>query len=59
VPSNTLVRDLSERRPPSGEGGQPRLALFEQVQAWVERQPKGRWRKFRLTFCKLEGSGLH
>jgi SRSO17 transposase len=48
VPSNTLVRDLSERRPPSREGAAPRLPLFEQAATWAARQPKGRWRKFRL-----------
>jgi SRSO17 transposase len=44
VPCNTLVRDLSERRPPTRPQGQPRLPLFERVDGWVERQPKGRWR---------------
>ncbi len=44
VPCNTLVRDLSERRPPSRPNGKPRLPLFERVDKWVERQPKGRWR---------------
>ncbi len=48
VPCNTLVRDLSERRPPSRDGGRARLPLFEQVQAWAARQPKRRWRKFVL-----------
>jgi SRSO17 transposase len=43
VPCNTLVRDLSERRPPSRPDGKPRLPLFERVDKWVERQPKGRW----------------
>jgi SRSO17 transposase len=47
VPSDTLVRDLSERRPPSREGGRQRLPLFERVEAWAARQPKGRWRKFQ------------
>ena len=44
VPCNTLVRDLSERRPPARPQGQPRLPLFERVDHWVARQPKGRWR---------------
>jgi len=44
VPCNTLVRDLSERRPPSRPGGQPRRAVFERVDQWVARQAKGRWR---------------
>jgi SRSO17 transposase len=44
VPCNTLVRDLSERRPPSRPQGQPRLPLFERVDHWVGRQPRGRWR---------------
>jgi SRSO17 transposase len=47
VPCNTLVRDLSERRPATREGGRERLPLFERVDAWAARQPKGRWRKFR------------
>jgi hypothetical protein len=45
VPCNTLVRDVSERRPPSAAGGRPRLPLFERVDQWVARQPKGRWRQ--------------
>ncbi len=48
VPCDTQVRDLSERRPPTREGGAERLPLFERVDAWAKRQPKGRWRKFRL-----------
>ena len=44
VPCNTLVRDLSERRPPSRPEGKPRRPLFERVDHWVDRQPKGRWR---------------
>lgn len=44
VPCNTLVRELSERRPASGPGGQPRRPAFEPVDQWVARQPKGRWR---------------
>jgi SRSO17 transposase len=44
VPCNTLVRELSERRPPSRPDGKPRLPLFERVDHWVARQPKGRWR---------------
>jgi SRSO17 transposase len=48
VPCNTLVRDLSERRPPRHPGGKPRLPLFERVDAWAARQPKKRWRKLRL-----------
>jgi SRSO17 transposase len=49
VPCNTLVRDLSERRPAAREGGQPRLPLFERVEAWAARQPKKRWKKIRLA----------
>ena len=49
VPCNTLVRDLSSRRPPSRPGGKERLPLFERVDVWAARQPKGRWRKFRLA----------
>ncbi len=48
VPGNTLVRDLSRRRPPSREGGRERLPLFERAEVWAARQPKGRWRTFRL-----------
>lgn len=44
VPCNTLVRDPSERRPPSRPDGKPRLPLFERADKWAERQPKGRWR---------------
>jgi SRSO17 transposase len=45
VPCNTLVRELSERRPPAQPGGKPRLPEFERVDQWVARQPKGRWRQ--------------
>jgi SRSO17 transposase len=45
VPCNTLVRDLSERRPPTRPGGKPWLPAFERVDRWVARQPKGRWRQ--------------
>ena len=48
VPCNTLVRDLSERRPPSHPGGKPRLPVFERVDRWIARQPAGRWRKVRV-----------
>ncbi len=48
VPCNTLVRDLSTRRPPSRPGGRERLPAWERVDAWAARQPKGRWRTFRL-----------
>jgi SRSO17 transposase len=48
VPSNTLVRDLSSRRPPARPDGRERLPLFERAEVWAARQPKGRWRTFRL-----------
>lgn len=48
VPCNTLVREVSERRPPSRPNGKPRLPLFERVEDWVARQPKGRWRTLTL-----------
>jgi SRSO17 transposase len=48
VPCNTLVRDLSERRPPTRAGGKPRLPLFERADRWAARQPKKRWKKIRL-----------
>jgi len=44
VPCNTLVRELSERRPPARPGGAARRPAFERVDQWVARQPKGRWR---------------
>ena len=48
VPCSTLVRDLSERRPPARAGGKPRLPLFERADRWAARQPKKRWKKIRL-----------
>jgi SRSO17 transposase len=48
VPCNTSVRDLSAWRPPARPGGRPRRPLFERADTWAARQPKGRWRKFRL-----------
>jgi len=48
VPCNTLVRDPAERRPPRREGGKALVAPFERVDAWVARQPGGRWRTVRL-----------
>lgn len=48
VPANTSVRDPAERRPPRREGGQPLMAPFERVEAWVARQPGGRWRTVRV-----------
>jgi SRSO17 transposase len=45
VPCNTSVRDLTERRPPSRPGGQPRRPAFERVDQWAARQPRGRWRQ--------------
>jgi SRSO17 transposase len=44
VPCNTLVREPTERRPPTRPGGKPRVPLFERVEGWVARQPAGRWR---------------
>lgn len=44
VPCNTLVRDVSERRPPARPGGRPRLPEFERVDQWAARQKGGRWR---------------
>jgi SRSO17 transposase len=48
VPCDTRVRDPSERRPPSRPGGRERLPVFERVDAWVARQPAGRWRTVRV-----------
>ena len=47
VPCNTLVRDPQERRSPRQPGGRPRRPQFERVEAWVARQPAGRWRTVR------------
>jgi SRSO17 transposase len=44
VPSNTSVRDLSQRRPPRRPGGAERGPAWESVTAWAQRQPKKRWR---------------
>ena len=35
VPCDTLMRDLSERRPPSRPGGKPRWPLWERVDHWA------------------------
>ena len=48
VPCNTLVRDVSERLPAARPGGKRRLPAFERVDAWVARQPAGRWRKVKV-----------
>lgn len=48
VPCNTLVRDPTERRPPSRPGGKSRLPRFERVDQWVARQPAGRWRTVKV-----------
>jgi SRSO17 transposase len=48
VPCNTLVRDVSERRPATRPGGRLRLPVFERVDQWVARQPAGRWRKVKV-----------
>jgi SRSO17 transposase len=48
VPCNTLVRDRSQGRPPSRPGGPARRPSFERADAWVARQPKGRWRKLHV-----------
>src|ERR1700676_3551127 len=48
VPCNTLVRDLSERRPATRPGGRPRLPVFERVDRWAARQPAKRWRKIKV-----------
>jgi SRSO17 transposase len=48
VPCDTLIRDLSERRPPSRPGGKPRWPLWERVDQWAARQPRKRWKKLRL-----------
>ena len=48
VPCDTLVRDLSTRRPPARPGGRPRRPLWERAEQWAARQPRKRWKKFRL-----------
>lgn len=48
VPCNTLVRELSERRPPTRPGGPARRPAFERVDHWLARQPKGRWRTLKV-----------
>jgi SRSO17 transposase len=48
VPCDTRVRAPSERRPPSRPGGRGRLPVFERVDAWVARQPAGRWRTVKV-----------
>jgi hypothetical protein len=48
VPCNTLVRDLSSRRLPPRAEGRERRPPFERAEVWAARQPKGRWRTFRL-----------
>jgi SRSO17 transposase len=48
VPSNTLVRDVSERRPAARPDGQPRRPVFERVDQWLARQPAGRWRQVKV-----------
>jgi len=45
---NTLIRDLSARRPPRRPGGAERLPAWERVDAWAARQPKKRWRPFTV-----------
>jgi SRSO17 transposase len=44
VPCNTLIRDLSARRPAQRPGGPERLPGWQRVDAWAARQPKKRWR---------------
>jgi SRSO17 transposase len=48
VPCNTLIRDLSQRRPARRPGGPERLPEWENVAAWANRQPKKRWRYFTI-----------
>jgi SRSO17 transposase len=48
IPCNTLVRDPQERRPATQPGGRPRRPVFERVDTWAARQPKGRWRKVKV-----------
>jgi SRSO17 transposase len=44
VPCNTLVRAVSERRPPARPGGAVQRPALDRVDQWVARQPAGRWR---------------
>ena len=48
VPCNTLIRDLDDPLPPSTPGGRSPRRLFERVDQWARRQPRGRWRTIRL-----------
>ncbi len=48
VPCNTLIRDLSGRRPATRPGGRECLPEWERVDAWAARQPKKRWRYFTI-----------
>jgi SRSO17 transposase len=48
VPCNTLIRDLSVRRPARRPGGRERLPEWQRVDAWAARQPKKRWRYFTI-----------
>jgi SRSO17 transposase len=48
VPCNTLVREISERRPAAGPAGRQRRPEFERVDQWVARQPAGRWRQVQV-----------
>ena len=48
APGNTLVRDLSRRRPPARAEGRERLPPFERAGVRAARRPKGRWRTFSL-----------
>ena len=48
VPCNTLVRDLSERRPPRQPGGKARRPAFQRADQWAARQPAGCWRTVKV-----------
>jgi SRSO17 transposase len=48
VPSNTTIRDLSQRRPAKRPGAADRVPAWENAARWADRQPKKRWRYFTL-----------
>jgi SRSO17 transposase len=50
VPSDTVVRDLEQRRPRrkrAGRGARPQVP-FCRVDAWAVRQPEGRWTRLTI-----------
>jgi SRSO17 transposase len=48
VPCTTSVREVTQRPAAAPPQGKARRPAFEQVQAWVARQPAGRWRTVKV-----------